>query len=57
VRAAEIEQPPVAYEEQNQDSPDQVMDMPAAHHDPVEWTLAVFDERDEQANSEECDKE
>jgi hypothetical protein len=53
MRAAQVKQPAIADEEQNKDSPDQVMNVPATHHDPVEWSLAVYDEGNEQTDAQE----
>ena len=56
MRTAEVEQPAVADEQQNQNSPDKVMDVAAVHDDPVEWAVVVDDEADEQTHAEEGDK-
>ena len=57
MRPAEVEQPTVADGQQDQDSPDKVMDVAAAHNDPVKWAVVVDDEADEQAHAEKGDKE
>jgi hypothetical protein len=52
VFAAQIEKPSVADEEQNEDSPDKVVDVTSADHDPVEWADVVRDEADEDSHAE-----
>ncbi len=57
VGSAEVEQPAVADEQQNQDSPDKVMDVAAAHDDPVERAVVMDDEADEQSRAQEGEEE
>ena len=50
---SEVEEPAVADEEQDDDAPDKVMDVVAAHGDPLEWACLVDDGADQKANSRE----
>jgi len=57
VRASEIEKPSVADEEQDQDAPDQVMDVPSADHHPFEGAVLVDNEADQQPRADKCNEE
>jgi len=56
VRASQVQEPSVADEKQNQDSPNEMMDVLSANHDPIEWSVAVYDKINQQADSEEGDE-
>jgi len=60
VGAPEIKQPAIANEEQDEDSPDEMMDVLAAHHDPIERTLSAnhkhYYETDAEEGQEEGDR-
>ena len=55
--AAHFRKPCVTDGEQNQNSPDEVMNVLTANHDPSEGTDVMGDAGDEQADAEEGDKE
>jgi len=57
VLAAKIEKPSVADEEQDQDSPDEVVDVTAADHDPMKGADVSGDEADEYSHAEKGDQE
>ena len=57
VLLSQVEQPSVADEEQDDDAPNKVMDVVAAHGNPLEGTCLVDDGADEKANSREGEKE
>jgi len=53
---SEVEQPAVADQEQDDDAPDQVMDVVAAHGNPLEGAGLVDDGADQEANAREGEK-
>jgi len=57
VRPSQVQQPSVTDDQQDKDSPYQVMDMPAAHHHPMERSLAAHDVIHQQAHAKKCHKE
>ena len=54
--AAQVKKPSVTHEQQDQDSPNQVMDVLTTHHYPLEWPFSTNDEGDQQSHSKERDK-
>jgi len=54
---SEVEQPSIAHQEENEDAPYQVMDVVAAHGDPLEGSGLVDDGTDQKANTPEGEKE
>jgi hypothetical protein len=56
VFAPKVEKPSIADKEQDKDSPDEVVDVPSANHDPVKRADVVRDEADQDANTEEGDE-
>ncbi len=57
VGASEVEEPAIADDEEDENSPDEVVDVLAPDHDPSEGTFSSDDEADEQPDTEEGDKE
>jgi len=57
VGAPQVEQPAIAHQQQNQDPPDEVMNVVAMHHHPLEASLMMDDPVDENANSGEGEQE
>ena len=57
VEAPQVQQPAIAHQQQNQNSPDQVMNVVAMHHHPLEVSLMLHDSVDEEADSGECEQE
>ena len=47
VRAAQIEQPSIANQKQDEYAPDKMMDVSAAHHDPLKWPVLMNDQADQ----------
>jgi len=57
VCATKIEQPAVADHQQDEDSPNQVVNVPAAHHHPIEWAIPFNDKGNQQPHAEKSDEE
>ena len=57
VGPAEVHQPSVAYQQKDEDSPDEVVNVHAMHNDPLEMSLMVDDPVDENPDSDKGDKE
>jgi len=56
VLAAQVKQPSIADDEEDEDSPDKMMDVASANHDPVEWADVVGDEADEDSHAKKSDQ-
>jgi len=52
MRPAQVHQPAVAHQQQNEDSPDQVVNVAAAHHHPLEGPHIVHDQADQDAGAD-----
>jgi len=57
MRAPEVYQPAITHQQQNQDAPDQVMDVPAMNHDPLEVAFVVHDSMDQNADARKGEQE
>ena len=54
--ASQIKKPSIADEEQDEDSPDKVMNVTPADHHPVKRADMVRDEADKDSHAEKCDE-
>jgi len=54
---SEVEQPTVANQQENEDAPNQVMDVVASHGNPLKGASLVNDGADQKANACEGEKE
>jgi len=57
VRSTEIEQPSIAHQEQDEYAPDEVMNVAAAHHDPLKRPMLVHDQADQKPHTDERNQE
>ena len=52
VRPAQVKQPAIADQQQDENAPHQVMNMVAAHHDPMKWPHMMSDQCYQHANAD-----
>jgi len=57
VRAAQVEQPAVAHQQQDENAPHEMVNVMPAHHHPLEMPLVVHDSMNQEANAGKCDQE
>jgi len=56
MRAAQIQQPSIAHEEQDQYAPDEVMNMAPTHHDPLKGPVLMSNKTYQEPYADECDQ-
>ena len=57
VRPSQVQQPAVADQQQDQNAPDQVMNVPSVDHHPLKMSLMVHDPVDQNAHAHKGDQE
>ena len=57
MRPAQVEQPAITHQQQDENAPYQVVNVHAMHHHPLEVSLVVHDPVNQDSHTRKCDQE